>query len=123
MIIIDSDVIIYSALSHYVGIRSFMRANPYCVSLVSRVEVLGFRDLSALELVYFEAFFDASTIHAISDEVVNQAVRLRQQRKINLGDSLIAATTIINDFALVTNNIKDFRWIESLTLINPLEVE
>lgn len=123
MIVIDSDIIIYSALPQAAGIRSFLLSNPYCISAVSRVEVLGFHSLSALEIVYFEAFFDSSTIVAISDEVINEAVRLRQQRKINLGDSLIAATAIINDFELVTNNTKDFRWIESLKLINPLEVE
>ncbi len=88
---------------------------------MSRVEVLGFRDLSALEIVYFEAFFDSAAILSVSDDVITEAVKLRQKRKINLGDSLIAATALVNNFPLVTNNTKDFQWIDSLTLINPLE--
>ena len=121
MTIIDSDIIIYSALPQYGGVRAFILSNVTFVSAVSRVEVLGCQSLSAVEIAYFKSFFDSSAILPISDEVIDEAVRLRQQRKINLGDSLIAATAIVNNFTLVTNNIKDFKWIDSLTLINPLE--
>ncbi len=40
---------------------------------------------------------------------------------MSLGDSLIAATAILNNLALVTNNTKDFQWIDSLTIINPFD--
>lgn len=50
-----------------------------------------------------------------------KAVLLRQERKMTLGDSLIAATAIVNDLKLITSNIKDFRWIDELTLVNPLK--
>ena len=49
-----------------------------------------------------------------------EAIRLRQQRKMSLGDSLIAGTALTHGLKLVTCNIADFRWIPALTLIDPL---
>jgi predicted nucleic acid-binding protein len=37
-----------------------------------------------------------------------------------LGDSIIAATALLNGLTLVTANITDFRWIENRKLMNPL---
>jgi len=121
--ILDSDIIIYSALPESRSLKDFILLNSPYVSVVSRVEVLGFQRLFTHEIEYFESFFNSSTIIPISDEIIDGAIRLRRQRKINLGDSLIASTAIENDMSLVTNNRKDFKWIEGLNLINPLENE
>ena len=98
-------------------------ANDTYVSAVSRVEVLGFQRISESDLIHFESFFESTTILSVTDEVIDKAVELRQQRKINLGDSLIAATAIVNNFALLTNNTKDFKWIDSLDLIDPFDTQ
>jgi len=45
---------------------------------------------------------------------------LRKKKKIRLGDSLVAATALVHDESLVTNNVKDFDWIEGLKIVNPL---
>lgn len=41
---------------------------------------------------------------------------------MSLGDSVIAATAVLNDFELITNNPKDFRWIRQLRLIDPFDI-
>lgn len=40
---------------------------------------------------------------------------------MTLGDSIIAATAVVYDLSLVTSNSKDFKSIEDLKIINPLE--
>ncbi|WP_027354373.1 hypothetical protein [Desulfosarcina sp. BuS5] len=40
-----------------------------------------------------------------------------------LGDAIIAATALIHNLKLATANIKNFKWIENLGIINPLEKE
>jgi predicted nucleic acid-binding protein len=50
-----------------------------------------------------------------------QAITLRQQRKMSLGDSLIAATALAYEIPLATRTVKDFDWISGLTLINPID--
>lgn len=119
MMLLDSNIIIYSALLENEFLREFIRNKSPFVSDISRVEVLGFHKLTAEDIKYFESFFESTTIIPVSEEVIVEAIMLRQKRKMALGDSLVAASAIANDFALVTNNTKDFKWIESLTIINP----
>jgi len=48
---------------------------------------------------------------SISDSVLKQAVLLRQQRKMTLGDAIIARTALDFELALITKNTIDFQWI------------
>ena len=41
----------------------------------------------------------------ISDEIIQKASALRQQKKISLGDALIAATALIHGLTLVTSKV------------------
>ncbi len=119
--ILDSDIIIYCSLPENQFLRDFVRSNAPSFSEISLVEVLGYHKLSEYDSKYFERFFESLSALAISEKIINGAINLRQQRKINLGDSLIAATAIEHDLTLVTNNLKDFNWIAGLKVINPLE--
>lgn len=56
----------------------------------------------------------------LSDAVMCQAVRLRQQRRMGLGDAIIAATALVHDLTLVTHNVQDFHRIRGLRLLDPL---
>ena len=57
----------------------------------------------------------------ISQNVLDYAVKLRQIRKMTLGDALIAGNAIAYQIKLVTRNTQDFQWIDNLELINPFE--
>lgn len=118
--LIDSNIIIYAAQPPHTVLRQFIATHAPAVSAVSYVEVLGYHGLTPAEKQYFEAFFAASTIIPIAQPVIEQAVKLRQQRKMTLGDALIAATCLVYGFTLVTRNTKDFAWITSLTVLDPL---
>jgi predicted nucleic acid-binding protein len=121
MTILDSNIIIYSALSEHVGLRKLITERSPYVSDISRLEVLGFSKLLEDEILYFESFFASTTVIQISNEVVTEAINLRQRKKMTVGDSIIAATALLNDFELITNNIKDFRWIRELRILNPFQ--
>jgi len=88
---------------------------------VSYVEVLGYPRLSDEERRHFETFFAYATILPISDPVLHEAVRLRQRRKMALGDALTAGTALVHSLTLVTRNTKDFDWVEGLPLLNPFQ--
>ncbi len=57
----------------------------------------------------------------VSDAVIQKALTLRQQKKMSLGDAIIGATALIYRLTLVTSNIKDFEWIEDLSVLDPLK--
>jgi toxin FitB len=52
--------------------------------------------------------------------VVQWAVKLRQRRKMSLGDSIVAGTAIAYERTLVTHSTEDSRWIEEIKLLDPL---
>jgi len=120
--LIDSNIILYSAKPEHSALRRFIAQHAPAVSAVSYVEVLGYHRLADPERMYFDAFFAAAPILGLSQPVLEQAVRLRQIAKMTLGDALIAGTALSHDLTLVTRNTKDFDWIQGLTLLDPLEL-
>jgi len=117
--LLDSNIIIYAARPEHPELRSFIAEQAPAVSAVSYVEVLGYHKLTEQERQFFEMFFAAANVLPISDEVLKHAVKLRQSKKMTLGDALIAGTALAHDLTLVTRNIEDFDWIENLRLLNP----
>lgn len=82
--------------------------------------MLGFHRLQDPDRVLLERFFSAAEILPLSGLIVDQAVRLRQQRRMSLGDSIVAATALAHGRTLVTHNRGDFEWIAELPLLDPL---
>ena len=119
--LIDSNIIIYASLPEFAGLREFIAAQAPAVSAVSYVEVLGYHGLTATEESLFRDFFAVSTVLPIDQDVLDQAVRLRQQHRMSLGDALVAATALVHHLPLVTHNVSGFDWIEDLTLLDPLD--
>lgn len=117
--ILDSNIIIYSALPENQYLRDLVETESPCFSSISRAEVLGFRTLSENDSEYFQEFFTSLEELGVSEIVIVGAIDIRQRRKIGLGDSLIAATAIAHELPLVTNNLKDFSGIENLDIIDP----
>ncbi len=117
--LIDSNIIIYAAKPEHADLRKFIAQHAPAVSAVSVVEVLGFHQLTTADRQHFEEFFAAATILPLSNAVLEQAIKLRQIKKLTLGDSLIAGTALVHGRTLVTRNVKDFDWIAGLTLLNP----
>lgn len=117
--LLDSNIIIYAAQPEHAQLRAFTAEHVPAVSVVSLIEVLGFRRLQPGDRALFEGFFRAAEILPLSDAVVQEAIRLRQQRKMSLGDSIVAATALHHRRTLVTRNTDDFRWIPDLVLLDP----
>ena len=119
--LLDSNIIIYAAQAENEFLREFIVENSPYVFALSCLEVLGYHKLSDENKGYFEEFFDASQILSISQVVINQAVKLKQIKKMSLGDAIIAGTALVYDLTVVTRNIDDFRWINQLNVLNPFD--
>lgn len=119
--LLDSNLIIYASQPKHKALRAFIaREAPY-VSVISMVETLGYHALRDDEKRFLEEFFDASTVLPISQSSITVAIRLRQERRMSLGDALIAGIAISQDMPLATHNVDDFAWIEELTVVDPLD--
>lgn len=120
--LLDSNIILYAMQPEHSFLRQFVAEQAsLAISAVSYVEVLGFHQIKDEERLALESFFSSSTILPVDQPVLDQAVKLRQQRRMSLGDALIAATCLVHDLTLVTRNVDDFRWVPDLRLLNPFD--
>lgn len=119
MILLDSNTIIYFSSPGFSDHRRQYSTLELAASVVSRIEVLGYHSLAVDKKQDFEEYFDSIVVLEITSDVVERAILLRQEKNIGLGDSIIAATALVHDLPLATRNTKDFKWIDSLTLLDP----
>jgi predicted nucleic acid-binding protein len=121
--LVDSNILIYAAQPGYAQLRRFIADHAPAVSAVSYVEVLGYHQLDDEARQYLAEFFRLAQVVPLSQAVLDQAVALRQQRKMSLGDALVAGTALVHGLPLVTRNVGDFQWIQGLSLLNPFDEE
>lgn len=119
-LLLDSNLIIYAAQPAHEPLRRFIEEQAPLVSEVSRIETLGYHRLTSDERVFLETFFEAAGALPISRDVIDEAIRLRQQRPISLGDALLAGTALSHGLGLATHNVSDFEWIEALSIVDPI---
>ena len=120
MILLDSNILIYSAQTPYAHLRPLVSSPDNCVSAFTMLEVLGFHALSAIDKTYFNSVFAVLEVKDLSLTIIQAAIQLRQMRKMSAGDALIAATALQFNCELYTRNVSDFNWIKGLKVVNPI---
>jgi predicted nucleic acid-binding protein len=118
--LVDSNILIYALLPEYSLLMDWILDNLPSVSIISKIETLGYHRLTEEHKTELFTLFSCLTIRYPSFHTYEIAIALRQRRKMSLGDALIAATAIEYGTVLVTRNTSDFDWIENLTLLDPL---
>ncbi len=118
----DTNILIYAGEPGDVVCAPFVESPDAVIASVTRIELLGFpgfgqlapeRQVRLREIV-------ATTVEApLDDGIIRRAIVLRQQQKMSLGDSIIAATALEFDVPLITRNPGDFKHLAGLQLINP----
>ncbi len=98
----------------------FLHSISRSVSVITYIESFGYHSLSEIEREVLDDIFALCEVLPLTQAIAGQSVFLRQQRRMGLGDSIIAATAITHDLTLVTHNTEDFRWIGELELLDPL---
>ena len=117
--ILDSNIIIYSSDKSNTKLQSYLRINASIISAsdITQLEVLGYHNLTPTDKLDFERFFSKIIIYEVSPIVIKRAIELRQQKKMSMGDSIIAATALIYNEPIFTHNEGDFKHIKGLIII------
>ena len=112
----DSNILIRAASASDHPLQEWLQNQLPAISIVTRIEVLGFHRLRPDEDMLLRVLLAAFDEYPIGSETAALAIDLRRQRKISLGNALIAATCLEHGLKLATLNTSDFEWIAGLTL-------
>ena len=122
--LIDSNIFIYAgnALSDNEQSYKFLAGlSTFFYSSITKIEVMGFHKFDKEDKDIVEKMFMCGSEIQLSQEIIKRSIELKQERKMSLGDSIIAASSLVNALILVTRNINDFNHINNLQLFNPYD--
>jgi predicted nucleic acid-binding protein len=88
------------------------------ISVITQIEALSWVNPDKKKERFLKEFITDSTILMLTPEIVAETIKIRRSRKIKTPDAIIAATAIVNNFTLLTND-NDFNGIQKLKTINP----
>lgn len=118
--LIDSNIVILASKLQNVELLSKLKQDEsnIKVSIITKIEVLGFHQLNQVQKKFLENFFNAITVLPVNENVAEMAILIRQKRPVSIADALIAATALAFELKLLTENTKDYRSIQNLELLN-----
>ncbi len=81
-------------------------AGRYGVSVITEIELLSFPDLQVDEEQRIRAFLGVADRVAISEPIRDQAIALRRLHRLKIPDAIIAATAMVGNAVLLSNDGK-----------------
>ena len=91
-------------------------ATPVYISVITEGELFAYSRLTDLEITRIEDFLKLVSIIPIDSRLVRLAGSLKAMYRMELGDSLVAATALLMRTTLLTRNVRDFKKIPQLSL-------
>ena len=121
--IIDTNILIY----HLAGVLTDQAEatladaleSGSCISIITRIELLGWRKHSPDSLKAAEALLQSVSEIPLHEEIIRLCISFRQNYPIKLPDAIIAATARHIKVPLMTRNITDFEQVPELKTIDP----
>jgi predicted nucleic acid-binding protein len=107
----DTNIVIYyfNGLTADEALHNLLRES-FKISIITKIEFLGWSEFAANPDLYNQAraFIHNASLYGLTEEIAEQAIRLRQQFKTKTPDAIIAATALVNGLTVVTHNTDDF---------------
>jgi predicted nucleic acid-binding protein len=122
--LLDSNVLIdaLAGLPHGVRVLQEARKRPevsVIYAAITRIEVLGFPNLSEQEEAAVRRLLNEFEEVAISNAVVERTIQIRKRLRIKIPDALVAASADTAQAVVVTRNTSDFQRVPGLTVVHP----
>lgn len=121
--LIDTNILIY----HIAGVLTdqaeailadALQSGSY-ISIITRIELLGWRKHSPDSLKAAEALLQSMSEIPLHEEIIRLCISFRQNYPIKLPDAIIAATARHTKVPLMTRNVTDFERVPELKTIDP----
>jgi toxin FitB len=120
MKIIDTNLIIYAIQPQFHWLVPLVMSPNFNYATVTKIEVLGFKNIQPHEKALFQTYFAILKPLHLTDAIIEQTIEIRQNKKIKLGDAIIAATARVHNLEIFTHNVADFINIDGVKVTDPL---
>lgn len=119
---LDSNALIYH-LKGEAAVRDRIEAwllegSRLFISAITRIELLAAPVMTPDDEAPILHLLEQFTLVPVEAQVADLAARIRRIYRLELGDSIIAATAILMNAPLVTRNFRDFKKIAELEIVN-----
>ena len=109
--LLDTNILIYyfNGLIDDEKIDSLLK-DSFNISIITKIEFLSWSKLNDdVELdKKAKAFVSYATLFDLDDSIAQTTIKLRRRFKTKTPDAIIAATALVNNMSVVTNNRSDF---------------
>ena len=92
------------------------------ISVINRIELLSWKELKGNKLNDVIALLNEVAELELSEAIINRTIKIRKGISIRLPDAIIAATAIVHNLTLLSDNDKDFEKVSGLKYINPTKL-
>lgn len=119
-ILLDTNIIIYLSQKTLSLEKVFETNAIYAISVISKMELLGYEFKNKLEEQFLNEIIDSLVIIPLTEDIVTLTIALKKQSKMKLPDAIIYATAQKLNAKFLTNNVSDFeKIIGTVEIINP----
>ncbi len=112
--LLDTNIILY-ILSGDQTIAGYLHQKNLYTSVISEIELMGFKNLNASEEKGIKSFLSQFRIIYIDDAIKNEAITLRKSYGLKIPDCIVAASAITLNLPLISSD-KAFKQVRNLPL-------
>ena len=120
MYTLDTNAIIYYLKDDPEAVAAlreiFSEDTPLYISTITEAELFGFPTLSDQEAEQIDSLLRTVAVIPVDSRIARTAGLIRRTCRVNIADSVIAATALFTGTTLLTRNTRDFRKIPNLLL-------
>ena len=126
-LLFDTNILIYylngNNTSKLFFEKALQKGHSISYSFITKLELFSYG-----ELLFDDEFIINNLLNELTKVNYNSIIEgvtisVRKKNKIKIPDAIIAALAIYTSSTLVTRNIKDFKNIDGLKLLNPFDIE
>lgn len=122
MIVLDTNVVIFFIKKDpdIVGWmnKQRLKGERFCISTITVVELLGFRNISDEEIFLIESWLQYVLVLDVDLSIAREAARIRREMKLTASDSVIVATAVLLKVPVATRDIT-FKKIRDIEVLVP----
>ncbi len=101
--LLDTNAVLY----HLGGqLKEPLPPGEYLISVITEMELLSYPSLDKSSEQQIREFLNEIAVIGLTREVEERAVKLRRQERLKLPDAIVAATALVVDAELLTNDKK-----------------